>query len=153
MQYLIEISAIVVLSIILKFLIPNGNIKKFTTWIISVIISVLMINPVFSFIKSGDFSFDSSKITIQQDFIESTFNKKVENNKKIFINAIKDKISNINIDVDYEILDNKLIYKKIHIDLKNAVLYTDKEHIDIINEIKLTAKNIFGNDVEIDIYG
>lgn len=150
MEYLINISGIIIVSIFLKFFIPNGKTKKFITWITSLLITIMIISPIFSYLGSGFKDFNN-KLELQQNYLDFTFNEKINADLERFSSLISNDVKNYSITPDYEIIDYSINYKKIQIDLKNAVITSDKSHIDIINKIKTSVNEVFGKDVIINI--
>ena len=150
MEYLINISGIIIVSIFFKFFIPNGKTKKFITWITSLLITIMIISPIFSYLGSGFKDFNN-KLELQQNYLDFTFNEKINADLERFSSLISNDVKNYSITPDYEIIDYSINYKKIQIDLKNAVITSDKSHIDIINKIKTSVNEVFGKDVIINI--
>ena len=141
-----SVISIFVISII-SYILPNGKCRDLIKWILSIIISLIMINSIFN-----SFNF-APKTVIQDSYITSSINIGVELDE----NTFKQYLSSIGI-CDIKVKTTKFndngeyIYKIVEIDLKNVVINSDKSHIDILSDIEIIAKQIFGSNVEVIIY-
>lgn len=137
---------------ILEKLLPEGKMKKTMRHAVALTLTVYLLFPIKNLIKNGLFSgFDTENITIQTDFIDKTFLKQVELDKYALIEKLKNygiEADNNAIYVEYE-TENKIIYKKVVLNLKNCVINKDNPHIDKL-EIEKTINSVFtGAETEI----
>lgn len=141
-----SVISIFVISII-TYILPNGKCRELIKWIFSVIISLIMFNSIL-----GMFNVSKSN-EIQNDYLLTTANISEEldiNTFKQYLTSINVSGAKINVNASYN--NNEKIYKIVEIDLKKAVINSDKSHIDILSDIEIIAKNIFGNNVKVIIY-
>lgn len=154
MEYIYQIIGVVILATVLKFYVPDGEIKPLINWVVSIIITLVIVSPIFTlFINNKNFNemFSDVEATLQQDFIDYSYEKTKENDIVIFKkNAESFGVKNIKVNAYYSVNNFTIKYKKVQIDLKNAVIIGDKSHIDIVNELTSFAKNIFGSEVKVE---
>jgi hypothetical protein len=137
-------------------ILPEGKTSKTIKSVVSLLLVVVIVQPILR-LKDANFSlgqvFDE-EVVLQNDYLEYIHFKKVEHYEKTCISLLeKLGVYQAEVDVIYEIDDNNEInLKKIQINLKNSVIKSDKDHIDIIDEAKLLIKNTFKIDeAQIDI--
>lgn len=130
---------------IMEKLLPEGKMKKTVRRAVALSLTVYLLFPIKNLIKNGLFSdFDTEDVTVQTDFLDKTFSKQVELDKYVLI----EKIKNQGIEADYSAIyveyetDNKIIYKKVVLNLKNCVINKDNPHIDKL-EIEKTINSVF----------
>ncbi len=132
-----SVISIFVISII-TYILPNGKCRELIKWIFSVIISLIMFNSIL-----GMFNVSKSN-EIQNDYLLTTANISEEldiNTFKQYLTSINISGAKINVNASYN--NNEKIYKIVEIDLKKAVINSDKSHIDILSDIEIIAKNIW----------
>ena len=137
---------------IMEKLLLEGKMKKTVRRAVALSLTVYLLFPIKNLIKNGLFSgFDTKNVTVQTDFLDKTFSKQVELDKYVLI----EKIKNYGIEADYSAIyveyetDNKIIYKKVVLNLKNCVINKDNPHIDKL-EIEKTINSVFtGAEIEI----
>ncbi len=133
---------IVVFSItVISLLFPNGKIGKFIKSIFSLILVFVVLKPLIS-ISDKNFSLEEfvfiNETILQEDYIDFMHQKEIkqqeENCEKIFENL---GITNAEIKLACLYDENKkLKIESVIINLKNAVIKSDKEHIVIIENAK-----------------
>ena len=141
-----SVISIFVISII-TYILPNGKCRELIKWILSIIISFIMLNTIL-----GMFNVSKSN-EIQNDYLLTTANISEEldiNTFKQYLTSINISGAKVNAKVSYN--NNEKFYKIVEIDLKKAVINSDKSHIDILSDIEIIAKKIFGNNVKVIIY-
>ena len=141
-----SVISIFVISII-TYILPNGKCRELIKWILSIIISFIMLNTIL-----GMFNVSKSN-EIQNDYLLTTANISEEldiNTFKQYLTSLNISGAKINANASYN--NNEKFYKIVEIDLKKAVINSDKSHIDILSDIEIIAKKIFGNNVKVIIY-
>ena len=141
-----SVISIFVISII-TYILPNGKCRELIKWILSIIISFIMLNTIL-----GMFNVSKSN-EIQNDYFLTTANISEEldiNTFKQYLTSLNISGAKVNANASYN--NNEKFYKIVEIDLKKAVINSDKSHIDILSDIEIIAKNIFGNNVKVIIY-
>ena len=116
--------------------------------ILSLLISIVIIKPV---LLIKNFDFDLSNETNKGDLVyqETFFNYITSNKIDSYRNACEklleqNGIKNSQIIFDYYVIDDvEISIKNINVNLKNSVISTDKEHIDIVEMIKTLFSQVF----------
>ena len=85
--------------------------------------------------------FNSNNVSVQTDFIDYTANKKVGlYEEKCLEIAKKSGINGAEVDIYYKISSKgDLNIENVIINLQNSEFITDKAHIDIIDELKMSV--------------
>ena len=117
---------------------------KYIKGIFSIFIVFTIIKPIF-YIKDNDFKYETilnpQNIELQHHFIDYINKEKIDEYEE-YCNEILQKkgINNAVIEINYT-FDNEYQIKieEVLVNLKNSVIISDKEHIDIIKEIKLNV--------------
>lgn len=132
---------------VLSLILPEGKTSKTIKSVVSLILIIVIVQPI---LKLKDVNFEISKIfneevVLQNEYLEYIHFKKAENYEKNCITLLKKLgIYQAEVDLIYEIDDkSEISIKKLQINLKNSVIKSDKDHIDIIDEAKLLIKNAF----------
>jgi hypothetical protein len=157
-EFLSIVISIVLLSIISIF-IPSGK----TAGLIKTVIRVGIIFITFSFIVSFkglninyETIFDSQSIEIQSGFLDR-IHEKYKENVIIDINELLKKFGIENAEVMVNLTaqeDSFPKIKNIELNLSNAVIISDKEHIFIIEEItSFICKNYNLSKRDVIVYG
>ncbi len=149
--WIISISSITILTSIFSIIIPNSKIGKFIKSIFSVLVIFVVISPL-SAIKNQDVSFEeiinSSEIVVQNDYLDYIASKKSSELQNGSIKILKNMgVENVFVNICYKYSkSNNFVIESAEINLKNAVIISDKTHIDIKEEIK----NQISNYLQID---
>lgn len=139
--WIISISAIVLLTSIFSLIIPESRIGKLIKNVFSILIIFVIISPL-SNLKTQNLSFESfvntSEITFQNDYLNYIGDKKSTELKNESIKIIeKLGVNNVFVNICYNYDSSKnFIVEYAQINLKNAVIISDKEHINIKEEIR-----------------
>ncbi len=140
-NWIISLGTIIILSSLITIILPEGKLNKFIKCYLSLIIMIVIIQPITS-IKSLNFSFENvfqeNQIELQYDYLEYVANVRINN----YIDNCKKIAKDVGVDgliveIMYEIDENnEIILNNILLNFKNSVIISDKEHIDIIEEVK-----------------
>ncbi len=158
--WVINVGTVIVITTVAGFLVPDGKLGKYVKGIFSLLVLLVMIKPIFSInIDEIEFSdlFSGKEISYQEDYLDYIYSKNNANCQEKVNNLLKN-ISVENADVKiYHLITNDYEFQisKVTINLKNAVINSDKEHIDIIDEIKKSVSNSLSidyNSVEVNGY-
>ena len=135
---------------VISLLLPNGSTAKFIKQLFSVIMIFVLLQPFVNkdLFYEQSFVYNDKISFIQNDFLEYAHDKSVsihyENINKILMNF---GIENTNIDMLYYTDENyNLKIEKVVVNLENSVIKTDREHIDIIDQIKSSIANYLSLD-------
>ncbi len=145
---------VVVFSItIISMLFPNGKTGKFIKSIFGLILIIVVLNPLTN-LDLDNLSVDeflATKDTIlQNDYLTFIDENEIESHKKNCLKTLENMgIKNAQIDIDWENDKNfNLKITKVSINLRNAVIKSDKEHIVIIENVKNLILDYFNIDFD-----
>ena len=140
-NWIISLGTIIILSSLITIILPEGKLNKFIKCYLSLIIMIVIIQPITS-IKSLNFNFENvfqeNQIELQYDYLEYVANIRINN----YIDNCKKIAKDVGVDgliveIMYEIDENnEIIFNNVLLNFKNSVIISDKEHIDIIEEVK-----------------
>lgn len=144
----ISITAVAVTAI--SLIVPDGKTGKVIKGILPFIVLLSVVKPILNF----NYELNVNEIFVptqteeiyQEDFLYSITRKRIvclEKNCENILNAKGITGANVNIEYDYENGSYKI--NLVTVNLKNSVINSDKEHIDI-NEIEATIKNFLAVD-------
>ncbi len=138
-SWILSISAVIVLTSVLSFVIPDGKMKKPIESVFSLLTIIAIISPLFR-IDFSNFSFfgeeGGEQIYYQESFLDYVSAKiKQENINECNFILEELGIKNCKIDIAYSSTDNYKI-TTIRINLVNSVIISQNEHIDIIAKAK-----------------
>lgn len=111
-NYILTVTAISILGLFLDCLLPNGNIKKYSAFGVSIILSIALIQPIAEFLKkdfepeiySAEYYFDYTEA------VKSTVNSiKGFEDAQVFVEQEKNKITKITvISNNWRVLDKAI---------------------------------------------
>ena len=134
---------------VISFLLPSGKISKFVKPILSVIVLFVIISPIVNY--SEIFESVNQETNLQDVFIDQNFLNSVGEYKigiyreKCFEIAKKNGITGEDILIKYNIDDRgKLQILGVDINLKNAVISSEEEHIVILRRVAEEIGDVFG---------
>lgn len=153
--YLLSVVSIILISTILNIILPDGKIGKFINGIFAILIVCVMVQPIK--ILKNNFQ--------TQDYVN--FNKQiidkevVEIINKLKIDAKKETVNNIliyhgindsELEFEYNLIDYEILYKKVQINLKNAVINSDQPHINIIEQARKNVADYMNINIDSVIF-
>ena len=148
-EWIISVVSVVFIVSISSYIVPEGKIGDYIKGIFSFLLIFVIVKPLFS-VNDNDFTLksltvNSANIEVQTNYLDYVYDKKYQNLLTDCINSLEQLgIKNTSIDIKYTINENGIFnLEKIIVNLQNAVMNTNKEHIDIIEEIKNNFVNKF----------
>lgn len=155
--WLISVFTAVFVVSVLSILLPEGRLSKFVKPLISLVVIIIIIAPI---VNSGGYDLQSlttggRDVKVDADFLEYISRSKIdayrENCVKI---AEKNSINGSEILIQYTVDDNFAInIYGVSVNLKNAVITTDEEHIVILQRLKDDiAAYLKLKETEVNIY-
>ncbi len=135
-NYLLTISATVLLTSVASFILPEGKMGKYIKSFFSVLVLLVIISPVISLseldLKS---TFSDSKV-IQEDYLEYIYINKTSSLENGCGEILKNfGVENAKVKIQYDIGENyEYSIKKAIIYLCDAVINSNDEHINNIEE-------------------
>ena len=139
--WILSVSAVVMITAIITLVLPEGKIGKYIKSIFSLFIIFTIIKPLF-YIKESEFDYKNifyqNNIELQYDFIEYVSQEKINEYEKQCLKILENSgIQKSLLKISYSLeVDSKIKIEQVTINLKNSVIISDKEHIDIIKESK-----------------
>lgn len=152
-EWVLNIAFTVFFISIITLIIPNGKINKHIKKVLSLILAVIVLQPILS-IKNGDINFENflynESFGLQDEYLEYIVDAKINSNKDKCSVLLKEMgVEGAFIEFENYIDESfDIVAKKIIIDLKKAVINLDKQHIDIIGEIKKVVSNYFNVNLD-----
>lgn len=99
-EYILSVISISVIGLVLDSVLPNGNVKKYGQFALSIILSIALIQPLTSFIKK-DFSIEQNFSEYSVDYtsaVKSTVNSiKGFEDAEVFLTSENNKITSITV--------------------------------------------------------
>ncbi len=139
-QWIFSIGATVLLVSIVSIILPNGKTGKFIKSIFSVLILLVTIRPLVSISKNNlndGINFSNVDIEIQYDYINYIFEERKNTYEENCCKILEDiGVKNAKIDINYDSSSITFDVLFVNINLKDAVINSDMEHILVIEEIK-----------------
>lgn len=140
-EWILSVGTTIIFASIISIIIPEGKMNSYIKSILSILVILVIIKPMLT-TTINDYDFDKilnqDVVVLQDDFLNYTNDKKIQNiikKCKIIINEIG--IENPVVNIDYFVEENNQItIKEAKINLRNSVIISDKEHIDIIEDVK-----------------
>ncbi len=155
-DWVVSIGVVVVIISVISLLIPDGKMGKYVKRIFSLLIVLVIIKPFTEeFDIAGIFYLENNQVVYQEQYIYYSIEKRVEEYEQNSIKLMENSgIFNSKINIKYQVEDvSDIKIKQVVINLKNSVIKSNAEHIDIIEEaIKSVADylNINKNIIKVE---
>ncbi len=159
-DYLIGVTASVILFALTSLILPKGKFGAYVKGIFATVVALVILNPLTKIDFSRlnlTFASDGDQAYYQRSFLEFTVAEKVKAKETlceiIFNNS---GFNDVEIDIDYTINDHgKEIINSVSVFLKNSVITDEQKHIDIIDKSRVTVSECLNVDKEVVkiIYG
>lgn len=134
---------------VISLLFPSGKLGKFIKSIFSLLLIFVTLKPIIK-LKNSDVNISDllvdNEIILQGEYLDFINNEKVSTYKKNCQKILNELgVLNAEIDFIYEMdKDNRIFFISVSLNLKNAVINSDKEHIVIIESAKQEIKDYLG---------
>lgn len=134
---------------VISLLFPSGKLGKFIKSIFSLLLIFVTLKPIIK-LKNSDVNISdvlvNNEIILQGEYLDFINNEKVSTYKKNCQKILNELgVLNAEIDFIYEMdKDNRIFFISVSLNLKNAVINSDKEHIVIIESAKQEIKDYLG---------
>ena len=139
-EWILSVGSIVILTSVISLILPDGKTGKIIKCVFSLIILTVILKPILS-IKDGveieEIVFNEAEICLQDDFIYYSIDEKMTNYEGNILFHLKNLgIENGSVFIEYYVLENYTAkIEKVVINLNNQVIISNKENIDIIDDI------------------
>ncbi len=140
-QWILSVGIIVLLTSIMSLILPEGKIGKFIKAMFSLITMTVIISPVIK-LKNNDITiediYSEENFDFNNDILNYFHSKKIEECSYI-CNQILEKHGVKNAQITIKTINSieSFAVEKIFINLKNSVINSEKEHIDIIEQARI----------------
>ena len=156
-QWILSIAGIICASVIIEFVLPEGQINKYIKGILSFFIVLVIILPIPKLLNSEKdysniFNYENN-IEVDEDYLYQLNLDK--------INALKEDIEkdilqrgykNVDVYISADIFQSQMTYKSINVDLSRLVISENAEHNDI-TKVKNDITKIIKSYIQIDEEG
>ena len=119
-----------VASILLDIIVPNGDMKKYSRFVISIVVAMIILSPIIGAIGSlsgKDFTFEGFKLN--DDYIESKNNEKIS----IIEGGVEEYLSINGIDCDVEVIYNAESIETVRV--KGVIKSKEKRAKELVSEL------------------
>lgn len=155
-SWVLSIAGICILSVLIDLFLPGGQISSHIKTVFNFIIIFVIIAPIPKFIKNYQVDYSSfintSEIELQEDYIYQLNRDKLTALENEIKNGIKSRgILNVDIAISADIFVKAMEINGIFVDLTNAVIEKNEQHIDIkkeVEEVILSKVNIEKEKIE-----
>lgn len=147
-NYLLNILGIVIMGVLIEIITPNGKMSKYIKSIFSIFVVFVLISPLSTISSNINITkyFDISTYQLDNNLLANINERKINAIEIDIENALADEqITNVNVDIYYELTNNEIIIQNVQVELKNAILNKRFEHINkyaFINEVLLRYVDI-----------
>ena len=144
-SWILSVGATIILTSLICLILPEGKMGKYIKSIFSILVLLTIFSPIIN-IKNINVDIDTSliyggNIELQTEYLSYVYEKKIDEYKINCLKIIENfGIDNVSVDISYSIKDDKIFIENLYINLKDAVINSDKNHIVIIEEIKNEIK-------------
>lgn len=157
-EWLLGISATVLLTSVVSLILPEGRSGKYVKSFFSVLVVLVIISPVIR-LANSDFRFSdllySDNVFYQDDYIFYINEAKTETMENNCTLLLKEKgVLNAVVKINYTVSEDYIYsIEKVEVFLDNAVIKSDGEHINIIEEISVAVSDYLNIDIKaVNVY-
>lgn len=153
-KWILSIAGIICASVIIEFVLPEGQMNKYIKSVLSFIIVFVILMPIpkllgKEFEYSNIFNYENN-IQIDEDYLYQLNLDKINALKQDIENEILDHgYKNVKVYISADIFASQMQYKTINVDLSNLVITENAEHNDI-TKIKIDITSIIQSYLKID---
>lgn len=153
--YLLSILGIVFAGVFIEIIVPSGNINKYIRGIYSIFVVAVLVNPIMQFMnKTKNFTIKYHEYEVNQNLLNYIYEQRVSEHEDTIELALKNEgFANVDININFSIEKENLVYNSCQINLKNLVISSDKQHINKYEFIKNIVKegtNLADEEIIID---
>lgn len=147
--YILSIAGVILLSAVVAMIAPNGKMGAFVRGMMKLLILAVVVTPLISVMKKGDFDFSSSELATDGAFLEQCA-ELVSTGDEAEINAfIEETYAVTALSAAVRSADGRYALEKITVKITDFGIFGQDEHIDIIREIKEGLEERYGCTAEV----
>ena len=156
--YVISIVGIIVLSVLINIIMPDGNMSKYINNVFALIIVFVIISPIPALLNYDmdlDQILTNANAEIDNNFIYVINSQTIDQLESMLEVLIeREGYENIEVVATANIFDTPMNIQKITIDLSNLVINSDASHINKYSKIKeIVLNNILIKEEDVVFYG
>lgn len=132
--YILSILGIVLVSVLIEIILPNGQTAKYIKGIFSIFVVFVLINPVVKFFRSD---FDVSKylvadnVAVDEKLLKNLYKEQIIATEKDIESQLESEgFSGVCVDLEYKIVEEKIILEKAKINIDKLVISDEKANIN-----------------------
>lgn len=150
--YILSILGIVILGIFIDIILPSGSVNKYIKSLYSIFVIAVILNPLLTFFSQHkDFKLQYVDYETNTKLLNYIYNQRVNAlEKEIILECSSNGFDKIDINLNYIVENNQIVYSSCQINLKNLVIHTDKQHInkyEFINEVVRNKTNLTNEEI------
>ena len=138
--WLLSVFSAVMIVSLTSLLLPEGRLSKFVKPFVSLVIMFVVLSPIVNIGEfiSGDAFENGTYIETDKDVLSRIASAKIEYYSENCVKiAEKNGIKNCTVQIEYNVNENMMpTVKGVSVNLKNAVISSDNEHIVILQRLK-----------------
>ena len=146
-NWIISIVGVVILSVLIDLILPEGQMQKYIKSVFSVVIVLTMVSPILKIdISSIDFNkfiYNESSVEINTNYLNNYNEDYKKSLEEIVENALKDGgFLNVEVEISYNLSNNNFEIEKVKLDIKKLVINANQVHIDKYKEMQTIVENL-----------
>lgn len=145
-SWILSIAGIVIISVIVELILPEGSINKYIRSIFSFLVVFVIVAPLPALVgKKFDYSqiISQEEFTLQEDYLFQLNVYKTEALQEDLVNAINEAgYENVEVSVSCNNYATSFVVDAIYVELSNLVIMDKAEHTNIIDIEKEILKLI-----------
>ena len=151
--YILSVLGIVVAGVFIDVLLPSGTISKYIKGIYSIFVVAVLISPITKLLDK-DFKLSYTQIQTDEKLLNYIYNNRAKSQESDLEEYFEvEGFKGVDIQLEFSIENDTLIYNACKINLKNLEINADKQHINKYEFIKSTVTNATNlTEEEIKIY-
>ena len=136
--YVLSVLGIVIAGVVIDVVIPSGSISKYIKSIYSIFVVAVLISPIVNFFGgSNKLQLTYEDIQINEKLLTYIYQTKTEQlQDKIEERLNNEGFKNVDIILNFSLVDNQIVYYSCNANLKNLEINQDKQHINKYEFIK-----------------
>ncbi len=146
--YILSVAGVILISAIVSILVPSGKMGKFIKGMTKLFILAVLISPLVSWLRGGDFLFSSKDVGSDEKYLKN-YVAMLTDEDEVAIEADLKVEYGIGTDVEVFRSFDDFSYEKIKVVVSDFGINGDETHIDILSNVKTRLARLFGCPVEV----
>lgn len=153
-SYILSVLGIVLVSVLIEIILPNGQTAKYIKSIFSIFVIYVLINPLIMFLKND---FDISKyiqadnLQINKSLLNNIYKDQIQAKSKDLENTLKNEgFVGVKITILYQVVEENIVLEKVKINIDNLVINGLAPNINKYQHIRqVVAQNLMIKEEDI----